>query len=314
MANKKSSKSGSTPKRYYPVQRSIRLSDNTNATAGIKLIEYDRIFSPVNRRQYRQSRVPSLKVDVDHGTPLAAAGVKVYALRNTWDIHGAYKFAMEQYYNAMKEELDQAPGGHGRWLDFRVQANLGVDLLVPHIEDQPTSGGSAFGPTRLTAGDFSYSSIYDATNTQRVFVTNDTGTSSEFSIMEEWARRDRVQESPASVSGTMPYANIQEDTDENNYDLIRQIGNDPPYAADSDTDMWTHVATIGESAAGVQKLSTGYFDAPLGIIVLVSTAFSAGAIQHHPLTLTAQAGDYKGIKAPAYATPMLTPDDKYEVV
>lgn len=315
MAAKKSKSASKKPKRYYPVQLSARLSDNTAAHANIRVIEYDRILSPINRRQYRQSRVPSLKLDVDQGSALAAAGIQVFVLRNTWDMHGAYKFAMEQYYNAMKEELDMASGARGRWLDFRVQANIGADLLVPRAEDQPTSPAGSFSSNRLDDGDFSYSSVYDSTGTQRVFVTSDTASSSEFSIFEEWSRKDKVQENPASASTTMPYRNIQEDTDENNYDLIKEIGDAPPYRATSNTDMWQQVAYIGETGSGVQKLTTGFFDAPLGIVVLVSAGFVASQTNvDHPLTLTCQKGDYKGIKAPAYATPVLTEDMTYEVV
>lgn len=304
----------SKPQRYFPVQLSTRLSDFTAANANIRIIEYDRILGPINRRQYRQSRVPSLKIDVDQGSALASAGVKVYCLRNTWDMHGAYKFAMEQYYNAMKEELDMASGARGRWLDFRVQANIGGDLLVPRVEDQPTTPAGSFTPNRLTDGDFTYSSVYDATGTQRVFVTSDTAATSEFSIFEEWSRKDKVQESPASTSTTMPYRNIQEDTDEDNYDLIKQIGDAPPYRATANTDMWQQIAEIGETGSGVQKLTTGFFEAPLGIVVLVSSGFVAGQVADHPLTLTCQKGDYKGIKAPPYATPVLTEDMTYEVI
>lgn len=315
MASKKSKAKGKAPKRYYPVQLSARLSDFTAASANIRLIEYDRILGPINRRQYRQSRVPSLKIDVDQGSGLAQAGVKVYCLRNTWDMHGAYRFAMEQYYNAMKEELDMAAGSRGRWLDFRVQANIGADLLCPRVEDQPTSPAGSFTPNRLTTGDFTYSSVYDASGVQKVFVTSDTASSAtEWSIFEEWSRKDQVQESPAGASQTMPYRDIQEDTDENNYDLMRNIGDAPPYSAVSENDMWMQVAEIGETAAGVQKLTTGFFEAPLGIVVLVSAGFTAGQEQNHPLTLTCQKGDYKGIKAPAYATPVLTEDMTYKVV
>lgn len=313
MAAKKTTKK-SKIKRYYPTQLSARLSDFSAGNAQTRIFEYDRVLSGINRRHYRQGRVPSLKFDVDFGSALSQAGVEVYALANNWDTHGAYKFAMQQYYNAMKEELANASGAHGRWLDFRVQCNIGADLLVARLEDQPSVPAGVFSGARLTAGDFTYSSIYDSTGTQKVFVTSDTASSTEYSIIQEWQRKDRVQEDPAAVHAAMPYAGIQEDTDEDNYDLVKQIGNGPPYSAIATTDLWTHVATIGEgSPSGVQKLSTGFFDAPLGLVVLVSSAFTT-TLTDHELTVTFQKGDYKGIKAPAYATPVLTEGMEYEVV
>ena len=77
--------------------------------------------------------------------------------------------------------------------------------------------------------------------------------------------------------------------------------------------MWHKVGVLKTGAAGEQKLTTGFFDAPLGIVVLVSSAFT-DVVSTHPITVTFQAGDYKGIKAPAYATPVLTESNEYEVV
>jgi hypothetical protein len=51
----------------------------------------------------------------------------------------------------------------------------------------------------------------------------------------------------------------------------------------------------------------------LGIVVLVSTAFTTDD-QVYGMHVTFQAGDYKGVKAPAYATPVLTEAKEYEVV
>ena len=313
MANASSKKSTKKVKRYYPVQRMTRLRDLTAASAGMRLIEYDRLVSTMNRRQYRQSRVPSMKIDVDVGTAHASAGIEVYALRNTWDLHGAYRMAMKQYYNAMKEELANAPGGKTRWMDFRVQVGIGADLLVPVVHDEPSTPAGAFADVRLDDGDFSYSSVYDSAGTQKTFVTGDTPTASQYSIITEWSRSNKVQESPASVSTTLPYRDIQEDTDENNYDLVKAIGDQPPYQASADTDVWHKVGVLRTGAAGEQKLTTGFFDAPLGIVVLVSSAFT-DVVSTHPITVTFQAGDYKGIKAPAYATPVLTESNEYEVV
>ena len=75
--------------KHYPAQKMIRVGDQTNGTAGGRLMRVDRLLTMTNRRLYRQSRVYSAKVDVDIGSALATAGIDVYVLRDTWDLHGA---------------------------------------------------------------------------------------------------------------------------------------------------------------------------------------------------------------------------------
>lgn len=255
-----------------------------------------------------------MKVDVDIGSTLATNGVDVYVLRDTWDLHGAYKLAMKNYYNAMKEELAGAKGSQTRWHDFRVLPDFQADELVP-AANNPDNALPSMVLSRLTTGDHEISQVVDSVGTTRSFTLDTATTGTEWSIIAEWDDHDRVDADPQAASTTMPYNTLVEDRDEANYDLLRQKGEGPPYNPQADLNLWQHVAHLQQvSPDGVVKLSSGFFDAPLGIVILVSNGFTSGSSVERPLTVTFQSGDYKGVKAPAYATPQLTESMEYEVV
>lgn len=293
----------------------FRCGDLTNGTAGGRVLFANKLLSFGNRRLYRQSRVYTMKIDVDIGSPLAAAGIDVYVLRNTWDLHGAYRQAMAHYYNAMKEELANSAGANTRWHDFRVTSDYQADEIVP-VTMRPNSSGTTFSLNRLDNGDFDFSRVVDAGGTERGFTLGIVGgPGNEYSIIDEWEKKDRVHTEPASANTSQPYTDLVENNDEANYDLLRQNGAVPPYNSVADNWLYTKVCTIKE-AAGSSKLTSGFFEAPLGIVLLASSGFTGDGvlIGEHPLTVHFQSGDYKGVKAPAYATPVLTESMEYEVV
>jgi hypothetical protein len=252
-----------------------------------------------------------MKIDLDPESAVALAGVEVYVLRNNWDLHGAYKYAMEQYYNANREEM-QAGGAKTRWHDFRVQSGVDSDLLWPAAAQEDLNAVGDF--VTLNEGDHSYASITDSAGTFHEFTLDRNPSASQYGILDEWMKKDRVDSDPASASTSLPYAGISEDIDEANYDLLRGSGENPPYSLDADEYCWVKVSHL--QAGTNQKLSTGFFEAPLGIVILRSTGGfpAAAAVKELPVTVTFQSGKYKGVKAPAYATPVLTPEKKYEVV
>lgn len=269
-------------------------------------------LSTVNRRLYRQSRVYSMKIDVEPGSLPATAGVAVYVLRDTWDLHGAYRFAMKMYYNAMKEEL-QAKGAQTRWHDFRVLPDFQSDA-VQAVVSAPATATPTMVDLTAPQGQFDFSEVVDQSGNSRVFsLHSQTTSATQYGVMNEWGRLDRVDADPEAASATMPYGDLNPGQDEANYDLLRAKGSNPPYGNDAADQLWRRVGVIKETPTGVSKLSTGFFDAPLGIVVLVSTAFTTDD-QVYGMHVTFQAGDYKGVKAPAYATPVLTEAQEYEVV
>jgi len=74
-------------------------------------------------------------------------------------------------------------------------------------------------------------------------------------------------------------------------------GNEPPYdatgvGADS---PWVRVATL--STGSSQKLSTGFFKAPCGLVIFDSSEVIN--VNVNALSWEVKAGDYKGVHAPS---------------
>lgn len=313
MAQKGSKKTAKKAKRHYPVQRQMRLGDLTAAAGVARVIQSTRCLGNANRRLYRQSYVYNLKIDVDIGSALATAGVDVYVLRDTWDLHGAYKEAMKQYYNAMREELG-TPNVDTRWHDFRVSSDLLADEMVP-VTFNPQASVPLFNADQLTDGDHDLSQVVTSAGVTKTFVLDDAATASQFSIIQEWQKRDQVDVKDTGLSAFQPYTGIVEDYDSANHVILADNGRVPPYNDQSDLSLWHKVTTLKQvSPDGVMKLSSGFIEAPLGLVILVSSGFTTDLTADRGVTLTFQSGDYKGVKATRYATPVLTDSMEYEVV
>lgn len=306
--------------RHYPVNRTIRLREETpGLVAGLRVARGAQLLTFANRRLYRQSYTYSMKVDVDVDSTAATAGVEVYVLRDTWDLHGAYRWAMKNYYNTMKEEL--AVGGAAtRWHDFRVSPGaLAGENTVPVARDVNLVAGAADMGTfiPLSGGDYDISSVVDADGNTKQFSLDPASTATVYSIMQEWQKKDRVDAEPAASDTSLSYDGINSENDGENYTILRSNGAAPPYSTSSDSGAFVKVGELKTNTNGSQKLSTGYFDAPLGIVILVSTGFTVSdpaIVRNLPITVSFQSGNYKGVKATPYATPQLVDGKEYEVV
>jgi len=96
----------------------------------------------------------------------------------------------------------------------------------------------------------------------------------------------------------MPYDDLMAD---NNADLAEDLqtdGNSPPYNATTagEGNAWVKIGEIGSTASG-QKLSTGYFDAPCGFVLIYVGVASPPVLSD--LAVTFASGDYKGVHAPS---------------
>ena len=254
---------------------------------------------------YRQSRVYSMKIDLDIDAAIAPSGVGVYVLNDTWDLHGAYKLAMESFYNAMKEEIAMSPGQVGRWMDFKIAAGVTSDVVWPVIQT------NTLADDRLDNGEHQYSAIQDSIGSTKIFSLIANTSATDYSVIGEWRKKDETDDDPTNIAVNTPYAGLTDELDDTNLDLLTTQYNEPPYSTVADQSVWRHVTTLQVGAAGNQKLTTGYFDAPLGIVIIDGLPTSAG---NHGITVCFQSGDYKGVKAAPYATPMLTEAKEYKVV
>ena len=276
---------------YYPVQRSMPLGVNGGTITGTMQSDAGRVLSQVNRRLYRFGNLYQIKLDLDiPGTSLGTAvDIEVYALRNTWDVQRAFALAKKTYDEAYADERNVS-SQKARWSDFRVSSGVsGATVLNPMMYDNASLAAGV-----ETAGEFTVSQV-DKGGTD-TFFTFGSAAANSLDIFDEWVRADRVSTTPATITTTTPYDGVNSD-DMSNIEMenLGQNGNQPPYSQSSPSDMLVKVATLRYEPGpdGLQRLSTGYFDAPCGLFVLKT----AGNIPNGYVHFTAKAGEYKGIAA-----------------
>lgn len=274
---------------YYPAQRSVQLGSTTDA-APHKLVDVGRILSVVNHRLYRQGKTYQVKLDLD--TESNAGKYTVWALVDTWYIQKAWQLARATYEKSMADERAQmGPTMAARWEDFRVNAGIpGVQNATPYrynsslVGAQDTDG--EFNATRITLSDGT---------TQRFFSWGSTG-GSDLGMLEEYDKLDNTQTNV--VSTALAYAGVDDETQELAADDLKGRGDLPPYnQTNFSGSVWVKIATLDTTASGsptaTARLSTGYFNAPCGLIVVETpTPNTALAGQ---LTMTVKSGAYKGV-------------------
>lgn len=239
------------------------------------------ILSQVNRRLYRQSGMYRLNIQLEQTA--TTNSYNVYALANTWWVRNALKAAAKAYYQAMDDELAQTKPA--RWHDFRIDdAFTNTDMLHPML----FNGSTAVG---VQGGEFDWSLIELPSSSQAKFVLNGSTTSTQFNVFQEY---DAMQNAPASPATAAPggYDGLLETFDAENVQLLQEQGNLPPYDPDNMPDVWVHVGTIySNSANGTQRMSTGWFDAPLGIVYIPGLSAAGNAA----ICIDIAAGNYKGV-------------------
>lgn len=279
-------------KKYYPAVRKMMLRPGTvNQTT--HELNVDRELSKANHRLYRQSRVFNCKVDV---RPSAAnVTYDVYALAPSWMNMRAYQFAYDQFLKNSKEE--RSVGNDARWNDFRVQSgsSAGSDFQAGGFENF----GTPF--TAYPGGEYLYSEVHDALGNPKNFVWIGATAATQFNIIDEYDNTANTSSSPSSPINTAAYDGLEDEIDDGQKDHLQGDGNNPPYAASTlPNQCFTHIATLSANSGaspGGQKLSTGFFDAPCGIVLIVTSAPLAS--DNYDLTLEVKAGDYKGVHAPS---------------
>jgi len=255
------------------------------------LIRTDKLLSNVNHRLYRQSRVYNVKVDID--TDLAdGATVDVYALADTWYNMRAYQLAKKMFDENSAEESAMLGSSKARWNDFRVDSAQGNQDLQA-VQFAGTVG------TRFTAGEYLMSEVSDVGGLKKVF-SWDSALSNEFNIIDEYDTTGNTDASPTQYVGSVAYDGLTDELDDNQMEHLSGDGNTPPYDPNVlENQCWVKVGTLFVRASGTNKTTTGYFNAPCGLVVLRT----AGGLEANSITerchLTVKAGDYKGVHAPS---------------
>lgn len=278
---------GKNKSRHYPVVRKSPLSSGAAANT---LVDTARNLSVLNRRLYRYGRNYEVKVDVrnDFG-----GQIEVFALRDDWAVQKSFQMAYQKYLDMTMEERENLSAPQvARWEDFRIRDGL----TLAKNDARPVMHQLGGGATVLNAGEFELSLVVDGNDAQKTFSWG-AGAASIYGILEEYDKTGDAQTSPESRTTTAPYADATPTNDEAQHDNLQSRGDAPPYDQDGVNagTPWVRVAVLG-GTAGTQKLSSGYFTAPCGLVLLVGYGSD---VPNFPASLEVKAGDYKGVHAPS---------------
>lgn len=275
---------------YYPVQRRITL-DTDVVNADYYTCDVGRQLSVVNHRLYRQGKTYQVKIDMDPKEAGPNTRYAVYALVDTWYVQKAWQLARAVYLeNTAAERGVMSQQQIARWEDFRVSSGLSAGGVIV-----PARYSNSMARAADTSGEFDLSEITLADgSTKRSFTWSATA-GTNLGILDEYNKTGRTQTSPHTIPADKAYSGTEGDVQETTQDDLAQKGNDPPYSStDFNSRVWMKVATLDTTAQG-QKLSTGYFNAPCGLIV-IQPATPSDSIDAR-LTLEVKAGQYKGVAA-----------------
>jgi hypothetical protein len=272
----------------YPVGRVTPLA------AGRQFeIVVPQLLSANGHRLYRQHGCYQVKVNLLDGN--AQAEVKVYALANHWFVKRSIQQAKAIYDAAVSDE--RAVATEGRWNDFRIGSESGFELLGTLLQSAPVSTATG---ALTSAGEYLYSRIRDAAGVTKDFRLNGPSGAGGYNVFEEYdnmgnTARHPQQASPATVGA---YDGAVETVDEQNMADLVIRGNDPPYDSTNLRDqVFVQVGSLyHDPVTGAQRLSTGFFPAPLGFVWL-----DYGTENRNPtLELELKSGKYKGVHMEAY--------------
>jgi len=118
-------------------------------------------------------------------------------------------------------------------------------------------------------------------------------------MVQEYNDSRNESSSPEVIITDMPYSELASDANADDYIELQANGNEPPYEATSfSTAVWVrvgHLQAKSTSQADGFTSSTGFFDAPCGLVLLDQ---SPGTVGFSKLTVEVAKGDYRGVHAP----------------
>lgn len=284
------------PLSYLPVQRRTSLALAAGAPFQAAQFDAGRILSATNHRLYRYGKRYTMKLDLDPSAATPGAAFTVWKLSDTWMNQKAFEEASIVFKRAYTDERENlSKEARARWFDFRI--NSGIDLIsapltLPVVDSNPTTAPYA----RLTAGEFVDSIVEDAAGSTKTFSWAAASTGSSYSVIAEYDLAGNTNVSPTTPTGAGPYDDLEADASQVEMQALQNRGNDPPYDANGLPSVWTKVCSLEQGSAGAQKLSTGFFDAPCGVVLIVATGATMNDADNL-LSVEFASGDYKGVKA-----------------
>ena len=267
----------------------------------------DIILSESNHRKYDQLMTYKMKVDLD---PSYAGGTfEVYALQDNWMLKQAIAMAHAVYnVNTAEERAMMEPKMLAKWGGFRLRTGLPSTEYTDACASFHNLATPGVSWQAVNTAEIYFSEVSSAAG-QATFQVSGPGSPTEYNIIEQLDLSSNSIPSPSTVNTTIPYDGIEVDVSTNSatYEHIQQDGNLPPYSRDTmETNLWVLVGTLHIDANGNQKLSTGYFDAPLGMVALQGYNTQTAGLDNTPaLSVEFQRGKYEGV----HATPVCSKSD-----
>jgi len=271
--------------------------------SGLRVTRVDRELSGQNRRLYRQGRKYRCKVDMVGSTN---GEIHVFKLRDSWMLQKAYEMAMTKWNESYKEAQQATKDTvKARWRDFRIDPRLHVNDNVT-VSFTMSSMGTGVLATNVVVDEYQVAQAFrSSTNQQMDFALFSDG--STFDILEEYNKAGNTQNEPETAQALAAYEALNANLQAGETLDLQANGNAPPYDADNMGvgEVLEYVGTIYRAQGGSTKLSTGFFDAPLGIIYTFGEGVTAvngikdsnGNAQDVLMNVEVQAGDYKGVKS-----------------
>lgn len=287
-------------------------TDSTDGEGNL-VVQASLAATRMNGRLYRQCRTYNVSFSLipapihDGSTQV---NLEFFTLPNNYFTHGAIKYAYDTYQDMMADEKE-AGIKPAKWHDF-------------HINEQNPTGVWEYGGAALTDGtadggwvalpadeSISDSSVTDAGGTSQGFHLLGNLANS-FNIFREYAKKLNYRPQPGTTSSDQPYDGL---LDLDDADVLAERGDQAPYDRDWSTmipddttvdddagqQLLVHRASVSYKSNGAQgRLSTGRFDAPLGLVWIRKYAAggeSAFGTSIPELTLNLTPGDYKGVRS-----------------
>ena len=281
------------PLTYLPVQRKLHLGVDTGSASTTAQFDSGRLLSQTNHRLYRYGKRYTQKVDVDPSFLNPGTTIDVWALMDTWYVQKAFEEAKIVFHRAYTDERENLSAeAQARWFDFRITSGISTVDMYPLVDGNPTTPTSSL----IVDGEFDDSIVEDSAGVTRTFSWAGATTATSYSVINEYDLAGNTNYGPTFPTGAGPYDDLEADSSAVEMEALQQRGNRPPYAANSFPSLWMKVATLTVGNAGNQKISSGYFDAPCGLVYLSATGQTIASM-NNGISVTVQSGDYKGVKA-----------------
>jgi len=276
-----------TKSKRYPTNRIMSVVQDSPAAANA-YADVASLMSQTNHRLYRQSRYYEVSVTIDSNVADGTT-IDIYALADNWWTQKALQMAKMAWDESNAEEKTMLKGKIARWNDFRVAAGLtGFGGLKAQQFNRNNLAGQTF-----SVGEFTDSTVVDQTGTTRAFTWGNPSAAT-YSIMDEYDASGNTSSDPSNpASGA--YTGLLPNLEAGAAAALQDAGNLAPYNMTGYGDgIWVKVGTLHLSP-GRQRLSTGFFTAPCGLIAMTNV----GWLSNPDIQIECKVGDYKGVKAPS---------------